>query len=282
MVVALATLPSLSTALSIGRATSECVTKGDGGPLQVTLDCADPIYNAPIFDGEFDETSPVPHRRVVGHWDGTDIDFNMYLPPKSKFRGRFFHNVYPVQNSTEKDEVIALGVDSGAYAVRARGVVGYRSDAALAKLSRKVAQDYCNQPSRKIYGYIYGGSSGSFQVIGAMENTFDVRDGGLALIQGVPINPNNWCIRALGGLAMGNKTEALKDAVRPGSRTNPFSILNKAERAAFDEATALGISIQAWEDFEGIGQNLKNLYETIRTLVVPDVQSRDPIYVDDF
>lgn len=253
MVVALATLPSLSNAVSISRATSECVTKVDGGPLQVTLYCVDLIYNTPIFDREFDETSLVPHCRVAGHWDGTDIDFNIYLPPKSKFQGRFFHNEYPVKNSTEKDEVIAFGVDSGAYTVRVKGVVGYRSDAALAKLSRKVTQDYYNQPLRRIYGYIYGGSGGFFQVIGAMENTFDVWDDGLALIQGVPINPNNWCIRALGGLVLGNKTEALKDAVHPGSRTNPSSILNKAERAAFDQGSALGISIQAWEDSEGVG-----------------------------
>ncbi|KAM5348802.1 hypothetical protein ACJ41O_008625 [Fusarium nematophilum] len=265
----------------VPRASELCVANS-AGALQVTADCIDPRYNAPIFDSETDEATPVPHRRVSGHFNGTNVDFNIYLP-EDNWDGRFFHLVYPLQNSSADAHTIAFGADSGGYTVQASGSGGYRADAALAKLSRKVAQEYYDEPARQIYGYVYGGSGGSLQTIGAMENTFGVWDGSVTLIQAVPIsNPNNWPIRALSGLALGGKKEKIKDAFSQGGSGNPLPLLNAAERVAFEESTALGVPLHAWEDFEGVGQDRTNLWKVIMTLVLSAVEATDPTYVDDF
>ncbi|KAH6988578.1 hypothetical protein EDB80DRAFT_865564 [Ilyonectria destructans] len=261
----------------------ECTTKGPDGPMQITIDCIDPTYGSLIVDGEANETMPIPHRRVFGHFNNTDIDFNIYLPEKASWAGRFFQLAYPVQNSTANARSIEFGAESGGYTVQISSSGGYRASAAIAKLSRKVARDYYQDYSRKIYGYVYGGSGGSYQVIGAMENTFGVWDGSVALIQAVPISdPYNWCIRALGGLVLESKAAEIIDAVSPGGGGDPFSILDASERAILDEVTALGIPLHAWEDFEGVGQNRTQLWFLLRIMVIPIVKQRDPTYVNDF
>lgn len=89
---------------------------------------------------------------------------------------------------------------------------GYRSDAAVAKISRNVARDFYREPSRRIYGHIYGGGGGSFKTVGAMENTFSVWDGAVPLIQGIPISdPHGFSIAALGGLVLENKVSQLQN-----------------------------------------------------------------------
>ncbi|KAF4471780.1 hypothetical protein FALBO_1290 [Fusarium albosuccineum] len=244
--------------------------------------CIDSLYNSPVFDSETEESSPIPHRKVSGRFNGTNIDFNIYLP-KDNWEGRFFHLVYPLQSSTADDHAIAFGADSGGYTVQASGALGCRADAALAKLSRKVARDYYKQPSRQIFGYSYGGSGGSLQTIGGIENTVGVWDGCVTLIQAVPMsNPNNWPIRALSGLILTDKKDKIKDAFSPGGSGDPSPLLNAAESAAFEETTALGVPREAWEDFEGVGQNRTQLWDSLMTLVVPAVEGADPTYVDDF
>ncbi|KAL5334202.1 hypothetical protein BJX70DRAFT_405570 [Aspergillus crustosus] len=262
----------------------KCISLTPNGPLQVTADCIDPLYANPIITSETDSTSLAPHHRVSGYFNNTSIDFNIYLPPPDTWAGRFFQLVYPLQNSTAEDEAIGFGIDSGAYTVRVAGAVGYRADAAAAKFSKKFAREYyAEEPSRPIYGYIYGGSGGSFQTIGAIENTADVWDGALALIQAIPIsNLNNWAIRALAGLTLDSKSDQVIDAARPGGSGDPFAGLQEYERIALREATALGVPLHAWEDFDGVARNRTNLYNTIRVLVIPTVKDADPTYADDF
>ncbi|KAL4862101.1 hypothetical protein BDV12DRAFT_203380 [Aspergillus spectabilis] len=265
-------------------AAPECVSLTPDGPLQVTADCIDPLYSTPIITSETDITSPAPHHRVSGYFNNTSTDFNIYLPSPDTWAGRFFQLVYPLQNSTAEDEAIAFGIDSGAYTVRVAGAIGYRADAAAAKLSRDVAQEYyAEEPSRQIYGYIYGGSGGSFQTIGAIENTIGVWDGALALIQAIPIsNLNNWAIRVLAGWVLDSKAQQVIDAVRPGGSGDTFAGLEEYERLALREATALGVPLNTWEDFDGVARNRTNLYNTIRVLVIPTVKEADPTYADDF
>ena len=164
-----------------------------GAPLQITADCVDAKFATAVIDKESDETNPVPHRKVSGHFDGTTTDFNIYLP-KDGWDGRFFQLVYPLQNSTAEDREIGFGAESGGYTVRVKGGEGYRGDAAVAKLSRTIAQDYYkSSKKRQIYGYIYGGSGGSLVVIGAMENTVGIWQGAVPLVQAIPMsNPNNF------------------------------------------------------------------------------------------
>lgn len=265
-------------------ASPECVVLEPDGPLQVTADCVDPIYASPIVTHETDEESPVRHRRVSGSFRNTSVDFNIYLPPKEAWAGRFFQHVYPLQNSTAEDSAIAFGVDSGAYTVRVAGTGGYRADAAAAKFAKEVAlRHYDDSSAPRISGYIYGGSGGSFQTIGAMENTQGVWDGGLAMVQAVPISdPNNWTIRALAGLALDGESERIVDAIRPGGSGDPFSGLRPYQKAVLQEATALGVPVSAWEDFDGVARDRTSLYHSLRTMVIPTVKRADPSYADDF
>lgn len=57
-----------------------CQSHGTNGPKQVTPDCIDPLYHNPIYTHQSDESSPVHHRKVSGYFNGTEIDFNIYLP----------------------------------------------------------------------------------------------------------------------------------------------------------------------------------------------------------
>jgi hypothetical protein len=59
---------------------NECAAAQAGGPVWVTADCVDPRYATPVIDSESDETSPVAHHRVSGHFEGTP-DRVQHLPP---------------------------------------------------------------------------------------------------------------------------------------------------------------------------------------------------------
>ncbi|KAK2685868.1 hypothetical protein QWA68_015087 [Fusarium oxysporum] len=285
-VIALTTVTLVHTvrARSVFSTGPQCIALGgENGPLQVTTGCVDPLYMMPIITNQTDETSPIPHRRISGFFNGTTTDFNIYLPPTAGWAGRFFQLVYPLQNSTAEDESIAFGADSGAYTVRVKGSLGYRADAAVAKLSRDLAREYYQKPNQKIYGYIYGGSGGSLQAAGALENTFGVWHGGLVLIQAVPIsNPSNWCVRILGGTVLASKRSQIRDILGPGGSGNLPSVLNPVELAVLEEGTQFGIPRGSWVDFEAVGGNRTSLWDTMRTLVAAEVKVVDPTYADDF
>ncbi|RSL67565.1 hypothetical protein CEP53_002971 [Fusarium sp. AF-6] len=279
-----------STILLLGTVeaiTSPIIAKGPdcetrNGAVLVTPDCVDAIYKTVVIDSETDVAAPVPHRKISGHFDGTTIDFNIYFP-KTGWDGRFFQLVYPTQNSTAEDRNIAFGADSGAYTNRVAGGGGYRADAAIAKLSRSLAADYYKKPNAKIYGYVYGASGGSMVTVGAAENTFDVWQGALAMVQAVPVsNPNNFCTRALAGLVLEAQKDKLISAARPGGDLNPFKGLDAMRHDVLTEVTELGIPLAAWEDWEGVTQNRTNFLRTFRLLSPPMIAYFDPSYVDDF
>lgn len=168
--------------VSAAPAQTECAPVGTGNAIWVTAKCVDPLYNRPVIDSESDETAPVPHHKVSGHFEGTDKKFNFYFPPKKQWQGRLFNLVYPLQDENATDVTISFGADSGAYTVQTNGG-GYRVDAAAVKFSKTVAAKYY-VTSKRIYGYIYGGSGGSYQTIGAIENTSGVWDGAVPYIPG--------------------------------------------------------------------------------------------------
>ncbi|KAM0547305.1 hypothetical protein ACHAPJ_010440 [Fusarium lateritium] len=260
-----------------------CVTDDKTGVLFITAECIDSDYASPIFDSETDETIPTLHRKISGRFNGTNVDFNIYLTPKSQWEGRFFQLMYPSQTSVADDNAIAFGVESGGYTVQASGTTGYRADAALAKLSRQVAQEYYNASSDEIHGYVYGGSGGSLKAVGAAENTLGVWDGCVTLIQATPMSiPYNWGIRAFGGLILANQSKELIDTLQPGGTGDPHAGLDTLEGAVLIETQRLGIPTRGWEDWESIAQNRTQLWQTLKDIAVPMLQSMDPTYVDDF
>ncbi|KAF4956412.1 hypothetical protein FSARC_11615 [Fusarium sarcochroum] len=271
--------PAQVEAYSIIAEGPECVTKGTA--LQITPDCVDLTYNTVVIDAETDVSNPVPHRKVSGHFNGTDIDFNIYLP-YSGFTGRFFQLVYPLQGSTAPDRAIGFSAQSGGYTNHVAGGRGYRADAAVAKLSRSIAAAFYKTKD-KIYGYVYGGSGGSLVTVGAIENTFDIWQGAVPLIQAVPISiPNNFCIRAFAGVALNSVASKIADAVSPGGSGDPYSVLDPMRRDVLQEVTQLGVPLGSWEDADGLLRNRTQLWSVLRGMVVPMVKSHDSTYFSDF
>lgn len=293
LLVLLSALALPSMPVSAQPAQAECAPLVPGGPLWVTAECVDPLYNNPVIDSEQDLTSPVPHRKVSGHFEGTDKRFTFYFPPKNQWEGRFFHSVYPLQNEYAQDDPtapsgpfwetkgsIAFGADSGAYTVQTNGGSGYRVDAAAAKFSKTVAATYYGEPNRRIYGYVWGGSGGAYQTIGAIENTAGVWDGAVPYVPPIPTSiPNASFVLAFGLFELADKAPQIGDAVRPGGSGDPYTGLDEVERAVLLEVTRLGVPLRTWEDYVDLSgpMNLDSLLSfggVIRAI--------DPSYVDDF
>jgi hypothetical protein len=249
--------PGLLTAAPVLAAPSDCVTVG--GAMQVTADCVDPTYTKPVIDSETDESAPVPHHRVRGHFEGTNIQFTIYLhaqQDKAQWEGRFFQFTYPVpfapvvDTSTADDRAIGFALSSGGYAVQAGNEsvsLGYRHSAAAAKFAETVAAKYYGS-NRPISGYLYGPSGGSFQTVGAAETTTGVWQGFVPMVQAVPTpTPYNFLGRAAAQLILGDKADQIRTALLPGGSGDPYAGLDAAEQAMLKEVQALGIPWKAWE-----------------------------------
>ncbi|CRK38145.1 hypothetical protein BN1723_004383, partial [Verticillium longisporum] len=190
----------------------ECPEQLPTGSRFITPNCTDPSFSMATIDDEIDVATPVPHRLVSGHFNGTTTRFNIYLPPRNRWEGRFFQFVYPLITEAAKDETIAFSLGSGGYAVQITGKIGFRADAAAAKVARQVAAEYYKS--------------------------------------GFPVSfLNNPAIRALSGLVLRDKAAQIADAVRPGGG-DPRENLTAMERAVFDEATMLGLPFGVWEVFD--------------------------------
>ena len=271
----LVTIPAAAVA-----AAPECTALAPGGPIQVTPGCTDPLYAHPVIDQEQDLTAPIQHRRVSGHFEGTGIKFTIYLPPARQWRGRFFQYTYPQSDENALDRVVAFGAASGGYTVQASGTTGYRHDAAAAKFARTVAAAYYRCGARRIHGYLYGPSGGSFQTVGAIENTTGVWDGAVPIVLGVPTSiPTNFFVRAQARMVLRGVADRISEAVRPGGSGRPYAGLTAAQAAMLHEATSLGVPLKAWTD-----------PDYVLGLSAPDgllgfgavIQQLDPTYADDF
>src|SRR5882724_7040848 len=174
--------------------------------VHVTADSIDPRYNRPYVDVNELRTGPVPHRYVHGGFSGTGARFSFYFPPADRYEGRFFHNTYPLVSTEDIAPFpiafeVATGnlgftIASGAYYVQTNlggpdraghtdpAIGAYRVNAAAAKYSRVIAAELYGD--HRPYGYLFGGSGGSYQVVGAAENTSGVWDGFVPFVMGTP------------------------------------------------------------------------------------------------
>ncbi|WP_212748849.1 hypothetical protein [Nocardia cyriacigeorgica] len=255
-------------------------------PVWVTADCVDVQYSRPVIDSERDITDPVPVRQVSGHFEGTDKRFTFYFPPEDQWQGRFFQSVYPLVDENALPGDVAFGADSGAYTVQTNGGGGFAVDAAAAKFSKTVAARYYGHAGR-IYGYVWGGSGGSYQTIGAMENSTGVWDGAVPYIVGVPTSiPSNFFVREFARIVLQHKAPEIAAAVAPGGSGDPFAVLDETGKAVLGEVTNMGVPLRAWEDYRyvlgqtpgpflaGAPQGLLGFGAQVRQI--------DPTYADDF
>ena len=259
----------------------------------VTGDSVDPLFGEPVIEVNEMRTTPVPHRYVRGNFKGTPGKFSFYFPAKEQYRGRFFHNTYPLIVDSDvgpspigfkiNEGNIGFAFDSGGYLVQTNQggsfavrqdpdisiSSGYRLNAAAAKFSRIVAAEVYGRIPRP-YGYIHGGSGGAYQTMGCAENTSGVWDGFLPYVLGSAYT-GNCRPYAQYVLSKRNKVPGVIDALDPGGSGDIYAGLNDEERAALREATLMGFPPRGWWQYDtfnlggggGGGQN-------------------DPTYVEDF
>ena len=267
-------------------------------PSPLTDDFTDPQFSQPYIEVNELRADPVPHRYVHGGFKGTDARFSFYFPPKEAYQGRFFHNTYPMATTSDIGPFpiafdVAAGdlgftIDSGAYYVQTNlggrdrappadpAIAAYRVNGAAAKYSRIVAADLYG-PHRP-YGYLFGGSGGSYQTIGASENTKGIWDGFVPFVMGgANAIPSMFTVRmhALRVLRARNKLPGIADAMEPGGSGDPYAGLDDQERAALTEVSLMGYPLRGWYGYESL--NSGYFYN-----VAPLIPMLDPTYVDDF
>ncbi len=258
----------------------------------------DSLFTQPYIDVDEWRNTPVRHRYVHGGFIGTQTRFSYYLPPETRYDGRFFQYITPVpdneylsQGATGEEDRIGFAIDSGAYFIETNGggwenmagpglpadrtIAGYRANAAAARYSRIVAMQMygCERP----FGYTYGGSGGGYRTIGGMENTSGVWDGAVPFVIGSPMAaPNVFTVRMYALRVLADKLPAIADAVDVGSGVDVRSLLTDEEAAAFAEVTAMGFPRAAWYAHKSL-----NLHGY--ALLFPTVLGQDPQYfAEDF
>ena len=264
----------------------------------VTGESVDPIFNKPLVEIDEWRDAPVRHRYVRGGFEGTDARFSIYFPPAEQYGGRFFHNTYPLITNSDIGPFpiqfdVAVGdlgftLDSGAYYLQTNlggadrappadpAIAAYRVNAEAAKFSRRLAAKMYGE--HRAYGYLFGGSGGSYQVMGSAEKTQNVWDGFLPFVLGSPhAIPSMFTIRqhALRVLRKRGKLASIVEALEPGGSGDPNAGLDEAEAAALREATRMGFPIRAWWDH----QTMTSGYYAN---VAPITPMLDPTYVEDF
>lgn len=266
--------------------TVTCPSTGPDGPMHVTPDCEDPLYNDRTFvvDKVSEAVAPVAHTRVDGHFTAAagkpTYKVTFYLPEREKWQGRFFQHAYPLEQPENVDDM-SFALRNGAYLVNVAGVMcgcgGYRPDAAAAKIARRYASNFY-RTDRRIYGYLWGGSGGGLLVAGALENTQGVWDGAVPYVM-----PNAASLAnvnasgALSGLALSDHLAAIADAVAPGSRVAPSDGLTAEQRAILEEALALGTPLRTFEAIGPFGGS-----NPLLMILTAGVKEKDPTYVEDF
>ncbi len=273
-------------------------SSGSSSIMQVTEAYVDPNYDKPYVDVNELRDDPVPHRYVHGGFEESDAQFSIYFPPAATYEGRFFHNTYPMALTSDVGPFpiafeVATGdlgftLDSGAYYLQTNlggadrmppadpAIGAYRVNAAAAKYSRIVAAELYGD--HRPYGYLFGGSGGSYQVMGAAENTSGVWDGFLPFVLGTPNSiPSMFTVRmhALRVLRLRDKFPGIMDAIDPGGSGDPYVGLDDEERGALEEASLLGYPLRGW-------WNHATLTSGYFSNVADRVPAVDPSYVTDF
>jgi len=270
--------------------------------VRVTADSVDPDYSEPFIDIDEQRIDPVAHRYVSGGFKGTHARFSFYFPPKEQYQGRFFHNTYPMAITSDIGPFpiqfeVAVGdlgftVDSGAYYVQTNNgavfrtpdadpaIAAYRVNAAAAKFSRRVAADvYADSwGEHRPYGYLFGGSGGAYQTMGAAENTSGVWDGFVPFVPGCNhAIPSMFTARmhALRVLRRRDRFPGIADALDAGGSGDPYAGLDDDEAAALREVSLMGYPPRGWYRHE----TLDSGYFANISGMIPMM---DPTYVDDF
>jgi len=276
---------------------------GSEPPLMIDAKCTDPDYNEATFvidstqrhDLKLPDGTTIPYTEVKGHFPATRTKAQLApgvlespttvshsvtwrFPDKGHWRNRFFQQSYPLPIESLNTVDSRFAFLSGGYTV---GItpgapnVGYRVSAAAAKLSKAYANKLYGNTAR-IYGYIYGQSGGSVQMMGANEATTGVWDGIVPVVIATDgLNTHSFMWDALYALVIPEaKREAISEAAAPGSGADMYAGLDTDQRAILDELLNAGFARIALEGFK---------FNVASALVFAGaLTSYDASYEDDF
>lgn len=276
---------------------------GNEAPMTIDADCVDPDYSDKTFvlDGTKSLTlalpdgSAIPYTEVTGHFPATRTAAELpagvtgspatarhsvtwRFPDRAHWRNRFFQHSYPLPIEFLNVVDNRFAFTNGGYTVSVmpgNNVTGYRVGAAAAKLAKAYANKLYGNTGR-IYGYIYGQSGGSVQMMAANEATTGVWDGIVPVVIAVDgLNTHSFQWGALYALAVPEaKRLAVSEAAAPGSGRDFYAGLTAEERAILDELLNAGFARKALEDWKfSVGSALP-LSGALATY--------DPGYEDDF
>ena len=220
------------------------------------LAAEDPQFQKPYIDLEEQREN---YYYVHGGFEGTNVRFAFFYPPKEAYKGKFHHYTAPVPGSEnaaierfgKPNDEIGFALKNGAYYVETNygqsepfapipdATIVYRSSAAAAEFSRKVACRIYGYEHRP-YGYIYGGSGGGFKCMSCFERG-GAWDGAVPYVIGSPAAlPNMFTVRAHAKRILRHKYAEIADAVEPGGSGDPYTCLNEEEKGALEEFLRLG------------------------------------------
>lgn len=256
----------------------------------------DPYFSEPYIDVEEWRESPLPHYFVHGGFHGTEkmgneVRFCLYFPKKEGYEGRFYQYLSPApedehesEHLTGEDDKISFCLTHGAYYVVSNqggfilndGERLYKSSAATAMYSRKVAERIYGYEHRP-YGYVFGGSGGSFKTLSCVEMTENVWDGSVPYVLANPMaTPNVFAPRMKAVRLLGE--EGLKKvvaAMEPGGSGDIYEGLDELQKAALEEATKMGFPERAWFCYPYMGDGAL-------MVLAPNIYQIFPNYFHDF
>jgi len=245
--------------------------------LATGFTATDDLFGQPYIDVQEWRDAPVRHFYVHGGFAGTDTRFSYYLPATEDWEGRFFQHATPVpldENLAQempagKFNKIGFSIDSGAYFVETNGggeldiangspmadatITAYRANAAAARFSRHVAQQFYGTDNH-IYGYLHGGSGGAYRTIGSMENTSGVWDGAVPYVPGSTMAiPNMFTVRVQALRELWDEFPQIIDALEPGGSGDPYAGLTERQSDVLREVENMGFPMQSWYGYKTMG-----------------------------
>ncbi len=236
----------------------------------------DSYYADPYIDVEEWRELPIRHYYVHGGFRGTDVNgsnecrFCFYFPEADAYENRFFQYLSPApedehesEHLTGEDDKISFAITHGAYYVVSNqgGFVPgvdcarlYKTSANTAEFSRKVAMRLYKTEKRP-YGYVFGGSGGSFKTISCIEMTDGVWDGAAPYVLANPMaTPNVFAPRCRAMRVLGEDGIArVIDNMSPGGSGELFDGLNEEQREALAEVTRMGFPKRGWFSADTMG-----------------------------
>nr|WP_314464746.1 hypothetical protein [uncultured Clostridium sp.] len=256
----------------------------------------DLYFAEPYIDEEEWRDTPVRHYYVHGGFKNTEkmgqkIKFCLYFPEMEQYEERFYQYVSPApENEHEseslkgEDDKISFFVKHGAYYVVSNqgGFVSgdgeriYKSNANTAQFSRQVANRLYGYEHRP-YGYVFGGSGGSFKTMSCMELTIGVWDGGAPYVLGNPMaTPNVFASRVKVMRLLGAKgMDKMADTMFPGGGGDILEGLDEYQKEAVIEATKMGFPKRAWFEHSLMGDGAL-------MVLAPTIYQLFPTYFKDF